>query len=49
MLLLAESASDKHVLSEFSRVLREHPVLTAEMVQNVRDRWPTLRIEEMGK
>lgn len=47
VLLFSETAVDRHVVNEFARVLREHPVLHGLLVQEVQDDFPSLRLDEL--
>lgn len=47
VIFLAETQSDRHVVNEFARVLRDHPVLFATIQQDVRDKLPSLLMEEI--
>jgi len=46
--LMAETEKDRHVLNEIGRILREHPVLRAAIEHDVRDKFPSLRLEEIA-
>jgi hypothetical protein len=45
---VAETKTDKHVLNEFCRAIREHPVLRGRMMQEIGEEFPTLELGEIG-
>jgi hypothetical protein len=47
VLLYSETKMDRHVVNEFARVLREHPVLHGLLIQELQDDFPSLRLEEL--